>query len=632
MTIQQLHEAHQERPSFAGAEKKNADAAPRHMFPDSADEKSDAPVWGQIVLLLALPFFAELSGAYELFPRPGWVDPMIYVGYFLDPADQIRNFGPYYFSQRIPFIALGSFFYELFSPAYAHIALTNFFQITALLSLYCIGKRAGGTLVGLTAGWWLGTNPLWIASVSSGYIDGPAIALSLATIACFMFTAGQPGRLCGLWLSAATGLLFACILALHPVPALLTAIALIFTFCRLPSIKSTVGHIIFMAGGCLFGMLLMAIYSQAIGGPFFFFLHDATPIKNAFAGNALPFIRPISEWLPGAFRIGMPFIVLLLAATLLVRRSKEDVKISRHLAAMGLLILLASAASIVIWDTLLRGLMAQTWFYASYLLIGESLLVAFIASALLEGRRKNASHDICTLLTLGIVVSVTLLFHEAIAKFADQMGRPLGWIAICSAAVFVIILAVRSAGRTAVVGLALLTSVVGIANADTRFTFTQSETVPFKAFFQLALDIHKAANDTHLQDRRVALWMDRANFTTGNTKSDEHAAYDFFVAGNKLSLNNFDSVAALWLWDKGTLNFNMPSVSQENEAWLNARQIPTSLILLCTTADTCGQGHIKLDALKIPTAVRARTIIWMKDLKPITLLIVDYLLPQPNPS
>ncbi len=618
MTIQQLHKAHHERLN-------------------SVDERlyariSSLPAWAQLVLLLALPFLAELSGAYELFPRPGWVDPMIYVGYFLDPAAQIRDFGPYYFSQRIPFIVLGSFFYEFFSPAYAHIALTNFFQIMALLSLYCIGKRTGGTLVGLAAGWWLGTNPLWIASISSGYVDGPAIALALATIGCFMFGVDQPRRSSGLWLNAASGFLFACVLALHPVPALLTAIALVFAFCLLPSTTSVAGRITSMAVGCLFGMSLMANYSQSIGGPFLFFLNDSAPIKNALAGNALPFIRPIGEWLPGAFRIGMPFIVLLLAATLLLRRSKVEMKASQHLAALGLLTLLASVALVVVWDTLLRGLMAQTWFYASYLLIGESLLVASIASTLLERCKKKTSYDISTLLAFGIIVGATLLFHETIAEFVDRMGQVAGWIATCAAAVFVVMLAINSAGRSAFVGLALLTSLLGIANVDTRFTFTKSETVPFRAFFQLALDIHKAAKDTYLQDRRVVLWMNRANFTTGNAKSDQHAAYDFFMVGNKLSLNTFDSVAALWLWDKGTLNFNMPTVSHENEAWLKAQQIPTSLILLCTTANTCGEGHVKLDTLKIPTEVRSRTIIWEKGFKPITVLIVDYLIPPPDPS
>ncbi|ARQ57006.1 hypothetical protein Kim5_CH00899 [Rhizobium sp. Kim5] len=618
MTIQPLNEAHHERLN-------------------SAEERlgariSSLPAWRQVALLLALPFLVQLSGAYELFPRPGWVDPMIYVGYFLDPAAQIREYGPYYFSQRIPFIVIGSFFYKIFSPAYAHIALTNFFQITALLSLYYIGKRAGGMPVGLAAGWWLGTNPLWLASISSGYVDGPAIALALATIGFCMFGADQSKCSGGLWRNAAAGFFFACVLALHPVPALLTAAALVFSFRLLPSTTSITVRMTSTAAGFLFGMFLMSIYSQAIGGPFLFFLNDSAPIRNAFAGNALPFIRPIGEWLPGAFRISMPFIILFLAAALLIQRNKVEMKASRQLAALGLLTLLSSVGVIVVWDALLRGLMAQTWFYASYLLIGEGLLVAFIASALLEGCKKDASYDICTVLAAGIVVAATLLFHEGIAEFVDRMSRAAAWIAIGAAAVFVVMLAVKSAGRSAVVGLALLTSVLGIANADTRFTFTKSETVPFRALFQLALDIQKVTKETNLQGRRVALWMDRSNFTTGNERSDEHAAYDFFIAGNKLSLNTFDSVAALWLWDRGTINFNMPTVSQENEAWLKAQNIPTSLVLLCTTAYTCGQGHITLDTLKIPTEVRSRTIIWESGLKPITLLIVDYLLPPPDPN
>lgn len=582
--------------------------------------------WGRLLLLLSLPLFAQFGGAYELFPRPGWVDPMIYVGYFLDAAGQIRNYGPYYFSQRVPVIALGSLSYKFLSPAYAHLALGIVFQIIALISLFVIGKKAGGPLAGVFTGWWLGTNPLWIASATSGYIDAPAIAFALASIALLIHGTDLRNRVSSLLANAGSGFMFACVLALHPVPALLTAVALLLALVLLPSISSNLVRMLSMVAGCLFGLSAMAVYSYAIGGPFLFLLHDSAPIRNAIAGNALPFVRPTSDWLPGAFRLGTPFILLALATILLVRTGKGEAVARKHLFSMGLLTLLATSVFIGIWDLLLQGLMAQTWFYASYLLIGQGLLVAFIFGTLLAKRETSVRRDLAALIAYGIIIAGTLSVHETIESFADYDGTMVTWIGISLLAASLVLVAMIGMVRTALVGLALLTSIVGIANSDTRFAFTLPGTVPFRKFFELSLDIRRTAASTRLQGRRVALWVDRNNFTTGDAKSDEHATYSFFVRGKKLSLNSFDSLAGLWLWDKGVINFEMPTVFPENRQWLERAQIPTSLILVCTTTETCGQGHLQLDALKIPTQIRSRTIIWEEGLQPITVLIVDYII------
>ncbi|MNE31091.1 hypothetical protein D3C80_1246390 [compost metagenome] len=109
--------------------------------------------------------------------------------------------------------------------------------------------------------------------------------------------------------------------------------------------------------------------------------------------------------------------------------------------------------------------------------------------------------------------------------------------------------------------------------------------------------------------------------------SNEHATYHFFVGGVTIPLNTLDSLAGLWLWDKGTLGFDMPNVTAANEQWLKQPKMPTSLIMVCTVSAICEQAQAKLDTLNIPSSVRSRLSIWKPGLNPVTVLIVDYTLP-----
>ena len=594
----------------------------------STDASRTVPEWAWLLLLISLPLIAQFSGAYELFPRPGWVDPMIYVGHFLDPASQIQNLGAYYFSQRVPYIILGSLFYAVFSPTYAHIALSLFFQLLALISTYAIGRKFFGPLASVVSGWWLGVNPLWIASVTNGYIDGPAIALSLTAISLLLLGCDQSRRPAELLLELAAGFLLACVLALHPVPALLTGVAFLTTLLTTPSAGiNLIGRSISIIGGALLSLLLMAIYSTSIGAAFLFLIHDVHPIKNAFAGNVIPYVRPLEDWLSKTFRISLPFLVLALFLPLMASPPNLAKAGERQLALIGLSTLFASFIVIAIWDLVIRGMMAQSWFYASYTLIGLNLMMTVAIGTLLLGRKQGIERDILMLTAMGISIIAALCFHEQIAKAADDFGTASVWVAILFTSAAVITLAINRLSRQAIVGIVLLSSMIGIVNTDTRFTFTQHNTTRFRVFFELALDIRMAVDKAGLTGRRVVLWVDRKDFKTADLASNEHANYYFFAGGKTIPLNTFDSLAALWLWDKGTLNFDMPNLTVTNEEWLKKAQMPTSLVIVCSDPAVCSLGRAKLDALNIPSTIRSHLYIWKPGLKPTTVLIVDYVLP-----
>lgn len=585
------------------------------------------PEWSWLVLLVSLPLIAQFSGVYELFPRPGWVDPMIYVGYFLDPARQIQNLGAYYFSQRIPFVFLGSLFYDVFTPAYAHIALGLTFQFIALLSVYSIARRTFGPLAAVLSGWWLGANPLWIASISNGYVDGPAIALSIASIAVLLLANNGRWRFREGPLNLLTGFLCACVLALHPIPALLTCVALLVACLTTQSPKTLLFYrVSAISIGGLSALLLMAIYSQSIGGPFIFLFHDAHPIRNAFAGNALPFSRPLQEWFPKAFRVALPFIIFIFFAMMVFVESWGKGK-PRQIA------LLAAATSIsffvvsAVWDIAVGGMVTQTWFYSSYSLIGQSIIVILIVGNLISSKEYGSNYYILLFSLVFISTIISIYFNLAVAATINGFSPILIWIAIFTASSVILFLILNKNRGVAIAAIFLLTSTIGVINFDTRFIFAQRQTVSFRTFFELAIDIRNVVDKAGLYGRRVALWVDRRDLVSSDVSSNEHATYRFFVGGGTIPLNTLDSLAGLWLWDKGTLSFDMPNVTAANEQWLKQPKMPTSLIMVCTVSAICDGGHKKLDALDIPSSVRSRLSIWKPGLNPVTVLIVDYMLP-----
>ena len=56
----------------------------------------------------------------------------------------------------------------------------------AIGSVYLIILPRYGRVGGVAAAWWLAFNPLWLAAVTRGYVDGPAMAFMLARIACLI--------------------------------------------------------------------------------------------------------------------------------------------------------------------------------------------------------------------------------------------------------------------------------------------------------------------------------------------------------------------------------------------------------------------------------------------------------------
>lgn len=275
------------------------------------------------------------------------------------------------------------------------------------------------------------------------------------------------------------------------------------------------------------------------------------------------------------------------------------------------------------WDLIVGGLTLQSHFYGSYLLIGQSLVVIGCVALLMgpeEAKTIRAALPLLSILAITVFVALTL--QPQISAWSSAV--PLIWGGIAGLLALTTLLCIWRVGRAAIWGLFCVTLLVGIVNADTRRIFTFPGKLQSKDLYGHLFRIKQTIEGMNLHGRRVMLWLDRSEYTTGSGAVDPHFIYDFYYQNLNLRLNFYDSLAGFWLWDRGTLNFEMPTLHQYNREWLERAWFPTTVVLVCIYPETCERGREVLDRAGIATRVRARTLVGYPNLAPVTLLALDY--------
>src|SRR4029434_11176831 len=127
--------------------------------------------WPEIVALGVLPIPIACVLPIQLYPPPGWVDPGLYLGYFLNLPVLLDRFGADYYGMRLPWVLSGFVMHRLLPPVIAHLVLILSFHLLASVSLYLIVAPRHGRCAGLISSLFLTVNPMWIAAVTRGYVD-----------------------------------------------------------------------------------------------------------------------------------------------------------------------------------------------------------------------------------------------------------------------------------------------------------------------------------------------------------------------------------------------------------------------------------------------------------------------------
>jgi hypothetical protein len=100
-----------------------------------------------LVSVVAITTVVPITGIFQTFLQPGWVDPALYLGAFLNITDNIRDYGAAYQSMRLAFTLAGYALHHSFPHVAATYLMVLLFNAMALTSLaMVVAPRCGKPL------------------------------------------------------------------------------------------------------------------------------------------------------------------------------------------------------------------------------------------------------------------------------------------------------------------------------------------------------------------------------------------------------------------------------------------------------------------------------------------------------
>ena len=564
---------------------------------------SDRPSWAiGMVLALGLPLIWILSGWFQLFQPPGWVDPGIYLGYFLGFSERISTYGANYFSMRLPFTALGASLFHLFPAEWAQKLLIVCFDSLAALAVFTIVSRRYSVAAGVFASWWLTLNPIWLASITRGYIDGPAMALLLASLALL----DRRDRWAYPRLAvAAAGAFVASAAFTHPIMVVLFCLAALadIAVSRPRMARLAIDGMLLLAG-MVCATVALGFVGEFLGGKFLFFLADNQAFTRSLDGFGANYRYALAEWTPNAFRLAPLAASLIIGAAALVWHGSRPLP---TLTITGLVLAGGVSGFLLFWDYGVGGATLQSSFYASYMLVGQALIfgaVAGMAVSAVDRPTLVAAALLTLCAALGMLAQV-----DAIWAFHASIGNTVAWLGI--GAIFLLAGCLLFT-RLRILALCLIvgaTTLSGILNYDTRRIFNSKAGVDFVTTFRSTMAVASFVDEHAEPQSGLAFWFDRNALTAAEADRSFFTLYKLRFRDNVLSLNYWDSLVALWLWDRSLLGGAMPLLEADQAERLKIPNSRWTIVTLCLQPEQCEAGAASVMDQGLEATEIARTVI-----------------------
>ena len=216
----------------------------------------------------------------------------------------------------------------------------------------------------------------------------------------------------------------------------------------------------------------LGLASWLLNGPFFFFYVNVDFGSAALKGFGVYYRRPPSEWVPSAYRLGLPVAFLVVALIFLLSRRKFGP--SASLLAAGCSTLVLTIAWLLSFDFGIGGSMLQFAHYTSYLVPGQCLVFGGLAALLLPRDDHAGSVPKWVIIGAGLFAAgiVPLLDLQRLWAL-EAASRPiyLLWYVVALLFGVAVVLMRRHAAGLGLAILMFATVLAGTANADTRRIF-----------------------------------------------------------------------------------------------------------------------------------------------------------------
>jgi hypothetical protein len=559
------------------------------MKPISYDTKT-------ALLFLCLMVFFWL-GPFSLFPPTGWVDPGLYLYWFLNAPQNVALRGLDYHGARLSFVAPGALLNALLKPAHAQIILVSGYFLLGLVATNIIASTllrsfaARATL--LLA---IGANPLWIGAFARGYVDGPAMALGLLAVACLLRPVEPPGARH----HAAAGALVLLAVCAHTFGGGIAGMTVAtIALLRAKSLRAVAVNGVAGMAGALGALLALGLVAKSLGMPFLFFRSVMGPLHRSLDGTLDVFSMPLLEWVPFAPRLLLlPTILGLVAISASVLRAEG--RRGACFAAAALIPVLPLAA----WTALRTASLLQYHFYASYLLLGLVPALTVFLAWLERTDRLPSGRRLWTPLGFGVAAVVT----AALLPMSARQSLPLAmgtWLLAGGALAAALLLTPRLGPSLAGPGLALGLLLAGALNADTARLYRFPGSPDQAAQMQAITRMHDFLAENGSLRGRYFIWGARDHFTEARGIGPEQLR-ELSFAGTRFRLNVIDSLMASLGWHVASIGFAMPHFSDIWGVQQYGRQIigqladqPVTLITLCAEPAECRGGQAVLAELGI---------------------------------
>tara|TARA_R110000868_G_scaffold102678_1_gene282853 strand:- start:33207 stop:35078 length:1872 start_codon:yes stop_codon:yes gene_type:complete len=591
---------------------------------------------GIILLVLLIPNIVLLAGSIQLFPPIGWVDPGIYTGYFWDLPGRIARFGSNYFSMRLPFTLVGYTINSILAPVPAAKFVALIFNTIAALSIFLLVSRRMSIAAGIATAWAFTLNPLWMATVSRTYVDGPAMAYALAALAVILAAKPQNDNRIRFGLGGALG---AAAIYTHPIMILpLGAVVAADALLKQQNLKKFFNDLNWIASGAIILTILLGLVSLLLGGKFLFILSDPWAFTRTFKGFGENYRYELSSWVPTGFRL-LPVAALFVFAliVLFLKRATQD--LTFKFSVIGL----AASGSIVIFLTILDygigGATLQSSFYSSYAMIGLVFLIAVAANRAFEGTEPQIGMLAICGGALALSIALAFSVAEQIWHWSDaHIG--LLWVLLTasfSVAAFMLIHdlvlkpvssakgrsrqdAIRKAGFFL---LAATIVICGIANKDTRRIFVTPSGINYESSFRSTVAVNTLVR-THLSPKeRLFFWYDRDELTKVDKAYGDYAVYQLRFRDTYFYLNYWDSLTAIWLWDRSSLGWALPSIQAGELEKLTTFPVRSLIVTMCIDVSKCEGAPASLGEHKYMAKELTRQLIDTEGYTPFWAVIYE---------
>lgn len=565
----------------------------------SARIPSSAPLVVLLILSAAVIVFAPIQTS----PPLGWVDPGMYLGYFLDYNNLLTKFGQNYHSARLPFAMTGRVLYTVFTPRLAAILLVIAFSWLALVGVYFTVSKLHGRIAASFICCWLTFNPLWIATMGRGYVDGPAMSFVLLA---FAIIASANRSVVHRFV--ASGALIALGAATHPLALILAGCGMLALLAMsMPSWREFAVACAALCAGFLLAFAALGLISLALGGRFLFILADQNAITRSFAGFGANYRLGWRDWVPMNYRLlGPVFAFLVAGATIVYTRRFGG---TPRATWLGLALLLGPLGFLLFWDVVIGGAALQSSFYSGYLLPGQAFIIAGAASAVRSGPAGDISARWGAIF-LALCGGALIAFWFAPSLWdleASVVEYRYKWLFLLACLSFLLGAMFIVQWRPALAGLGLVFILLGVINSDTRRIFRPPQAPDFTAYLAATAQASGFIKGLRLGGRRLLFWFDRESYADTNPDRAFWTSYSLRFVTTVLRLNYWDSLVAVWQWDQAMLSAHMPRFDVVELNMLSALPVPTSVAMLCRQPRECDAGRERLEGLGYKPKLRGLT-------------------------